>query len=182
MLVPPNQISFLVILGGQYLISLCINLLSSSYNVTLKGPVTRGNLLPWHVPATSRLVWHVCFYAIRCHNLSQPLIAWIQMSLNSCDTSQRQNIARTFRPLVWHALATCHCDKSVNKPITGLPCDHRPWEKGLGTCRSDKSPRVTCMWFSHWDMLLRQVTSCDRTLKVQIYKLIVLSCHTCELE
>ena len=150
MLVSPNQISFLVILGGQYLISLCINLLSSSYNVTLKGPVTRGDLLPWHIPATSRLVWHVCFYAIRCHDLLQPLVAWIQMSLNSCD-----KMSHTFRPLVWHALATCHCDKSVNKPIAGLPCDCRPWEKGLGTvvchvcdfvagtCCCDKSPHVT---------------------------------------
>ena len=28
---------------------------------------------------------------------------------------------------------TCHHDKSVNKPIAGLPCDCRRWEKRLGT-------------------------------------------------
>ena len=38
---------------------------------------------------------------------------------------------------------TCTCDKSVNKPIAGLSCDRRPWEKGLGTCPCDKSPCVT---------------------------------------
>ena len=71
------------------------------------------------------------------------LVAWIQISLNSCDTLRRQNVAHTFCPHVWHALATCRCNKSVNKPLAGLPCDCRPWGKGLGTCRGDKSPRVT---------------------------------------
>ena len=33
----------------------------------------------------------------------------------------RQNVARTFRPLVWHALATSRCGKSRAFP-TGLPC------------------------------------------------------------
>ena len=96
-------------------------------------------------------------------NSTQRLVARIQISLNSCDTSWQQNVARTFRPLVWHALATCRCDNSVNKPIAGLPCDRRPWEKGLRTCRDDKSPRVTCMWFCRGDTSLRQVASWDRT-------------------
>ena len=51
------------------------------------------------------------------------LIAWIQISLNSCNTSWGQNVTQTFSPRVWHVHVTCHCYNSVDKPIVGLPCD-----------------------------------------------------------
>ena len=38
-------------------------------------------------------------------NSTQWLVAWIQIILNSCDMSRRQNVAHTFRPRV-----TCTCD------------------------------------------------------------------------
>ena len=117
----------------------------------IKGPVTWGDLSPRHVPETSRLVWHVFmqFDAATCC-----------MNSNQFEFMQTSHA----HSLVSHALVTCHCDKSVNKPIVGIPCDRRPLEKGLGTCRCNKSPCVTCMWFCRGDMSLRQVTSCDRTL------------------
>ena len=86
------------------------------------------------------------------------LVAWIQISLNSCNTLWRQKVARTFHPLVWHALVTCCCDKSVNKPIAGI-------DPGRKDCRSNKLPGVTCMWFCHRDMSLWQVALRGRTLK-----------------
>ena len=114
----------------------------SSVNAVM-GPVSQGDQLP---PVA-------CMFLC---NLMLPLVAWIQISLNSCDMSQRQNVACT--SLMWHAL---------NKPIAGLPCDCRPWEKGLGTRQVTLCDMYTCMWFCHGPyMSLWQVAWCDRTLNL----------------
>ena len=104
-----------------------------------------------------------------CYSTPRLVAALVHVAATKC---------RTHIPsLVWHALATCRCDKSVNKPIAGLPCvDRRPWEKGLGTsrlvwrvcdfvagtCRCDKLPRVTgplvifllIVWICRWTTVL----------------------------
>ena len=49
--------------------------------------------------------------------------------------ARRQNVAHTYRPLVWHALATCRCDTVYR--------GHSLRPHSLGERIGDKSPRVT---------------------------------------
>ena len=112
----------------------------------LKGPVTRGDLSPRQATSCDMYVF-MQFDTTTCH-----------MNSNKFEFIRQVTATK------------CHMHILSPKPIAGLPCDRRPWEKRLGTvavtCRRNKSPRVTCMWFCHGDMLLGPVASCDRTLRV----------------
>ena len=108
------------------------------------------------------------YYAIWCCDMLQWCVAWIEISLNSGNMARQQNVACTFRPLVWHARATWRCDNSVNKPIAGLPCDAILIVNSLpvpssgvsqATCRSIKLHCVSYWWFCRCDMLLRHVAA-----------------------
>lgn len=78
------------------------------------------------------------------------LYVFIQFDTVTCHMDSNQFRFMWHGPLVWHACATCRCDNSVNKPITGLPSDMLQHQ--VPSC----AMYVIVLW--------GHVASCDRTL------------------
>ena len=100
-------------------------------------PSPRFALIRWH-EATRPRDKSPPVTCLFLYNSTQRLVAWIKTSLNACDTSQRQNIAR------WVPSCDMHVRHfavtTVNKPIVGLPATPS-WS--ITRYSVDKSPRVT---------------------------------------
>ena len=65
---------------------------------------------------------------------------------------------------------TCHCDNSVNKPITGLPCNEFPIKMVL----QRQVPLCVMYVILLQDMLQGQVTLCDRNaLSLAVYNIVL---------
>ena len=58
---------------------------------------------------TGHLMWHVNFYAIWPHDLPHEFKPIRHVAVTKCHT---------------HSVPLCNMHNSVNKPITGLPCNH----------------------------------------------------------
>ena len=86
-----------------------------------------------------------------CNSMPR-LVAWIQISLNSCDRPWQQNFAHTFSPLVWHACVTHYWDNCYINQSWAFP--------------TTPSWSVTC--YSECFVILSQgqVASRDRTFRV----------------
>ena len=80
-------------------ISYKLHWIMSPYIHYFQGPVTWGNLL------LQLVLWDIYVFM----QFDAVIVAWIQISLNSCDTSWRQNVAHALGPFMWQACVTCQC-------------------------------------------------------------------------